>query len=221
MGGTLAMSERFVPMISAYWDRAGQAFRSRVGLDPDAWDVTTPGLQERIQELTLQFCESTNATTTLELDEALRRTREELTSGVLTSGESIPMLTRRVNEVFDRAEKWRARRIAQSEASRAVHAAQERAAIDSGVVSGWEWLLSSDACERCLRVDREAKRVKIGTPFEIAGDGSKPYAISKFPPLHPHCNCTCLEVLTPEFGGPADVAWAEPVRPETQPEITG
>lgn len=210
--GRLAMSERFTPMISAYWDRGGRAMRARLDLDPDEWEVTYPGLAAKIEEATLQFCDATNETTSLELNEALDRTREELTAGLFTRGESIPQLTKRVNEVFDRAEKWRARRIAQTEASRAVHASQEQAAIESGVVAGWEWLLSSDACERCQRVGREAQFVKMGTPFEIAKEGRGPYDVTKFPPLHPHCNCTCVEVLTPEFGGPVGPQWAEPIR---------
>lgn len=217
--GGLKMSERFVPLISAYWDEAGKRFRSRVDLDPDVWDVTTPGLQGKIETATLEFCEATNKTTSLQLDEALKRTREELIAGVVTRGESVDKLTKRVNNVFDNAEKWRARRIAQTEASRAVHAAQEQAAADSGIVAGWEWLLSSDACPKCLEVAEKARRVKLGTPFAKTGDGT--YGTIKFPPLHPHCNCTCLEVLTPEYGGPKDVEWSQPVTPEpTQPTPT-
>lgn len=211
--GGLKMSERFVPLLSAYWDDAGKRFRSRVDLDPDVWDVTTPGLQAKIETAALDFCEATNKTTSLQLAEALNRTKEELIAGVVTRGESVAKLTKRVNAVFDNAEKWRARRIAQTEASRAVHAAQEQAAAESGVVAGWEWLLSSDACEKCLEVASKAKYVKLGTPFARNGDG--PYGTIKFPPLHPHCNCTCLEVLTPEFGGPKDVDWAQPVTPDT------
>lgn len=192
--GDLPMAERMTPLLESIWDDAGQAFTAKLGLDPDSWSVVNPHTQEAINQASLDFCESTNATTHIELDDALRKTREALSEGLITRGDSVADLTRRVNEIFSGAETWRARRIAASEASRATHAAQEMAAAESGVVTGWKWLLSEDACPMCQVVARKAPAVKMGQPFAIVGDNPK-YNTIKFPPLHPGCQCSLVEVL--------------------------
>lgn len=192
--GALAFAERMTPLITATWEAAAGKFASRIGLDPNEWAVVDRHAAQTIQDAALAFSASTNATTSLALDEALRRTREELHEGVVTTGESVDKLTARINRIFDQAETWRARRIAQTETSRAVHAAQERTAIDSGVVRGWEWLLSSDACPLCHTVARRAPAVRLGQPFAVVSADPN-YGTVKFPPLHPHCNCTVVPVL--------------------------
>jgi hypothetical protein len=203
--GSLPMSERMVPLIGAIWDDAGQSFNARLGLDPDSFSVTNPNTKEAVEKATLEFCESTNATTHLELTEALQKTREAIAEGLIVRGDSVADLTKRVNEIFSGAETWRARRIAATEASRAVHAAQEMSAIDSEVVTGWKWLLSADACPLCQTVARRVPAVRLGRPFAIIGDNPA-YANISHPPLHPGCQCSLQEVLDidpqPEWAAP-------------------
>ena len=147
-----------------------------------------------IEEAALAFCDSTNRTTSLSLDRALARRREELHQGVVVEGESVQKLTKRIQAIFDGAEKYRARAIAQTETSRAVHAAQEQAAIQSGVVTGFEWLLSGDACPICIAIAARCPAVRLGHAFAVIGENPH-YSQIKFPPAHPHCNCTVVEVL--------------------------
>ena len=192
--GALAISERMTPLLTLTWDAAADRFAPRVGLDPDEWSVVNPHTERMIDEAALAFCESTNATTSLALDEALAQTREALRQGIVEQGEALPALTKRINAIFDGAEKWRARRIAWTETSRAVHAAQEQAAVASGVVTGWKWLISGDACPLCFAVAARCPAVKLGQPFAVIGDDPH-YAKVKFPPLHPHCACSIEEVL--------------------------
>lgn len=192
--GNLPMSERMTPLLTAIWDDAGAKFMAGLKLDPDAWEVTNPHTHDAIDQASLAFCESTNATTSLELADALEKTREALTAGLITRGESVADLTRRIKAIFDGAETWRARRIAASEASRAVHAAQEMAAKQSGVVTGWRWLLSEDACPLCQTVARRVPAVRLGQPFAIVGDNPN-YSAVRHPPLHPGCQCSLEEVL--------------------------
>jgi SPP1 gp7 family putative phage head morphogenesis protein len=161
-----------------------------------------------IRDASLEFCKATNETTSLNLAEALKRTRQELVEGIVQRGESLERLTKRVQTIFDSAETWRARRIAATESSRAVHSAQEEAAKQSGVVAGWEWLLSDDACPLCHTVARRAKQVRLGQAFAVVGDHPV-YSEIRFPPLHPSCQCTVIEVLKPEYGGPENPQWAE------------
>lgn len=192
--GSLEIAERMAPLLSLTWDAAGSAFTSRIGLDPDQWSVTDPHTARMVDEAALAFSDSMNRTTSLSLDRALARTREELHEGVVKEGESVEVLTKRVGAIFDGAEKWRARRIAQTETSRAVHAAQERSAERSGVVAGWEWLLSGDACPTCVAIAARARYVRLGHAFAVIGDDPH-YSRIPYPPAHPHCNCSVLPIL--------------------------
>lgn len=205
--GSLAMSERMTPLLRVLWERGGGALFGRLGLDPDAWKVVNPFTAAKVQRAALAFCEATNRTTTQALDAALERTRRELAAGLVTRGESVEKLTRRVNGVFDLAEKWRARRIAQSEASRAVHAGTEAAAVESQMVVGFRWLVSTDACPLCQTVARRAPCVPLGQPFAIVGRHPV-YSEVRHPPLHPHCNCSMTEVLRPEVSGEPLPEWS-------------
>ncbi len=208
--GTLPMSERFTPMIRAYWERSGEETYTRVGLDPDAWEVVNPALEGQIRGQAFDFCQATNATTADEIATAHANLRSALEQGLIAHGEAYPALVKRVTAIFRAAETWRARRIAQSEASRAVHAAQIAAAEASGVVAGVEWLLSSDACPICKDIARDVNRVRLGDTFAVVGDHPT-YSTVRHPPAHPHCQCSLIEVLKPEYGGPEPPEWGEPI----------
>jgi hypothetical protein len=199
--GTLAMSERMTPLLEPYWDDAGRDLRTRIGLDPNAWEVTDPNTRAKIEQAAFDFCAATNETTVLELGEARDALRAELVAGVVDRGDTLAELTKRVQAVFKDAETWRARRIAQTEASRAVHAGLEESARQSGVVAGLEWLASGDACPKCLRIAAEVNAVPLGTAFAVESDHPS-YGLVRYPPAHPHCNCSCIEILLPEYGGP-------------------
>jgi hypothetical protein len=201
------MASAMTPIISAYWDEAGQTQRERIGLDPDAWQVTDPNTRGMIERAAFDFCEATNATTSRALGDALAALRREMIEGIVAQGDTPIELTRRVQSVFDAAEEWRAWRIAVTEASRAVHSAELESARQSGVVAGFEWLISGDACPLCQKVAAEAPRVRLGEAFAVVGDHPT-YSTVRHPPLHPGCQCSVTEVLTPEYGGPADPQWA-------------
>lgn len=195
------------PKLEGYWDRGGSKLLGRLDLDREAWEVTNPEVQGQIERAALEFCEATNATTSTLLSTALEEVRAALVAGLVTQGESVEALTKRINAIFDQAEKWRARRIAQTEACRAVHAGQESAAIASEIVVGWEWLLSSDACPLCQTVARRCPRVALGQAFAVVGDHPT-YSQVRFPPLHPHDNCTVLEIIDPRIVGGDAPVWS-------------
>lgn len=195
--GALAVSDRMTPILTVTWDDAAKKFAPKVGLDPNEWSVINPNTEKMIEKAALAFSESMNETTSLDLDDALKQTKQALHEGIITHGESIEQLTTRINAIFDGAERWRARRIAHTETSRAMHAAQEQSAIQSRVVSGWEWLPSSGACPICLAIAARARFVKLGQPFAIVGNDPV-YRTIKFPPAHPNCTCTYLQVLIDE-----------------------
>jgi Phage Mu protein F like protein len=196
------MASAMTPLVSLYWDEGGRTTRARLGLDPDEWEVHDPHLHEMVSKAAFQFCAETNATTHLRLDEALERLRKEFVEGLVDRGDSIPELTARVKSVFRDMATWRAEMIGRTEASRAIHAASLQSATESGVVQGKKWLVSANSCDRCVAIAAEFNAVypggiPLGMPFDMHGDG--PYATTQHPPLHPHCRCSIVYVLTEEY----------------------
>ena len=225
------MAAAMTPLIGAYWQESGEKVLGRIGaealdFDPDGkirdgWQVTNPELAAKVRTASLTFCQATNATTSRQLDDALATLRAELHAGLVEHGESLRELTSRVKGVFEGAETWRARRIAATEASRAVHAAQVEAARQSGVVSAVRLLLSSDACPLCHAV--KSKEPEGGWPLgaTMHDDGKGgPYSSAPHPPLHPHCGCSLLEVIDEAaLKGPDSEAEAEDEGPFVAEEI--
>lgn len=165
----------------------------RAGISDEVFNVTSPKLADAVKKAALSFAESTNRTTTLELNEALAALRQELMAGLI-DGDPVDELTKRVQKVFHAANKSRAKLIAQTEASRSHHQGMRQAAIDSGVVVGWELLLSSNACPKCVAQKNE--KGKIGLHENFAHDMTAPPAYRDvFVPLHVFCRCTVTEIL--------------------------
>ena len=157
--------------------------------DP-AFDVFNPRVLDAIRDAVFAFCDATNQTATRDLGQAIQDLRRELSAG-LERGEALRELTARVQEIFD--DPARAFRIATTEASRAVHTGQYLAAVDSGVVQGKRWLLSSDACPICKGIAATNPEVSLDEDFAVIGTG--PYSRIPYPPAHPHCQCSWTEVL--------------------------
>ena len=172
-----------------------------------AWNVQLPQVREAVERQSFRFAGSTNTRTTLALDDAIARLRQELAQGMIEGPNTIAELTKRVNAVFDGLERSHARLIAQTESARAVHAGQKIAAEQSGMVAGFQWLLSAAACPQCAAVAAEhPDGVGLGGAFADDGMGG-PYSVTEYPPLHPRCMCTVTEVLKPLDEVLAGVGW--------------
>lgn len=200
------MGDAMTPLLSAYWHTSGKATMSRLGLDPDEWRVTNPHLKAKIRAAAYAFCESTNATTTKRIDVALADLHTSMEEGQAVEGETLEELTWRVGDIFTGLSKSHARTVAATEASRAVHAAQETSATEYGDVAGFELLLSADCCPLCRKIKDECPRVRAGQAFAIIGDNPD-YSTIRYPPLHPGCKCTMIHVFNYEDGGPEDPEW--------------
>ncbi len=193
------MASAMTPIISAYWDEAGQVTRARLGLDPAAWEVHDPHLHQTIKDASFKFCAETNATTSKQLSDALLELHKELIAGLVDSGDSIPQLTKRVMGVFENCDKYRAERIARTEASRAVHGASLTSAAESGVVTGKKILLSANACPLCVETAaKHPKGAALSETFATVGKNPE-YSDVKITPIHPFCRCTMTYVLTEEY----------------------
>ena len=138
-----------------------------------------------------------HATTSKQLSEALLDLHRELIAGLVDSGDSIPELTKRVMGVFENADKYRAERIARTEASTAVHTASLTSAKESGVVAGKDILLSSNACPLCVDT-KAAHPGGVGLDSNFATIGTNPdYADKTVTPIHPDCLLPGTIVLAP------------------------
>lgn len=173
-----------------------QARKTRKSLIPgtsleDAWDIFRPEVMAYIRQATHNFAQSTIDTVQHGITDIYDSVRRELGAGLI-GGETTQEINRRMAKLFD--DPYRAARIGQSEASRAMHAGQTIASQQSGVTTGMLWLASSDACNLCLSVN--GKEVDFGEPFYVDPKGG-PYAIIMHPPMHPHCFCTATDVIDP------------------------
>ncbi len=133
-------------------------------------------------------------------DETRKQLRKEFIAGI-ADGEGIPALRKRVEKVFDIAEKFRSERIARTEMVRASSAAAEDAYIQSGIVEGKGWVANPDACQWCGSM--HGATMRLGGNFFNQGDvltvdGSDmhfDYDDIMYPPLHPNCLCSLIPIL--------------------------
>jgi hypothetical protein len=213
------MASAMTPILGVYWDRAGKALNGRLGLDPDEWRVTDPNVHRAIAHQSFAFCSKTNATTDRLLSTALEDLRREFHEGLVTRGDTVEQLTARVQSVFVHASKDRARRIAQTEASRAVHDASEMSAIASGVVASKRILLSANSCPLCVRVAAEARAIPLGGTFATVGHSAE-YANIRMPPIHPFCRCSVGYDLTAESAPPVPAFVPAKSKPPQAAEAT-
>ena len=153
------------------------------------WSPSVRRVIDAVNLNAFALARSTLATSTMEAGAAVRAARSEISAGIMR-GEGIPSISNRVAQIFSPA---RALMIAQTEASRAFHAAELEAAIESGVVGGFEWLASDDACDLCRKL--HGTIVPLGRPFTVLRDGTGPYDEVLHPPAHPHCMCAVTEVF--------------------------
>lgn len=196
-------TEKMVPRMAPLWgavmnegiNDVAERLTARVGTVPII-DPLSIKISEAVNGATLIFCETTNAATSLQLDLALGKVREELAAGLLTPDNTLPALTKRVNAVFNQASSYRAERIARTEASRAVHLGQRMEAAESGVVRGYRWLLSADACPICQAIKQSMPEIALDGKFAQIGTGD--YSDIWAPPAHPNCMCTITEILIDE-----------------------
>lgn len=186
------------PLIELYFNDAykGQAeeFVSRLGISDEVFNVTNPKLKGQIKKLALRFCRETNATTSFEINEAIKKLRESFEEG-LTSGERMSQLQDRVSEIFDRASDERAELIALTESARSHVTANMAAAKDSGVVRGSRVLLSSEACDLCREIAAQGEK-ELDDVWHKDDNAPDVYQEKLGPPFHPHCYCDLEWVLS-------------------------
>jgi len=199
--------DALVPVVALEYEEELKKTFIRLGISDsaiaDSFNVLNPKIKEAIDKQTIEFSASTNATTSRQINEAIVELKQALLESLTTTELAPISLARRINQIFEFATSERSRMIALTEASRAIHAAQRLAAVESGVVKGFMWLCASDACPMCNDIAAQTnKGIGLDGDFGMATDyeaGPKnpraAYAKITHPPAHPHCRCTMIELL--------------------------
>jgi HK97 family phage portal protein len=184
------MSRKANPVVAMYYDQGAKQLRSKLNVQGDDWNIANPQARRAYERATMEFCDETNRATSMQLDDALARLRQDLADGTASTENTVAELTKRVNAVFDNAEKYRAKRIAVTESSRAVHQGEVLWAEQSGLKLRMRVLLSTDACPLCE--EAAAQNVDGVEPGgELMNDGGDgPYSSVTSVPLHPNCQCS-------------------------------
>ncbi len=153
--------------------------------------LSNPSVLDAIDQATMLFCATTNATATEDLNTAIAKLRLELKEGV-PLGEAHVDLARRVQTLFN--DPGRARTIAVTEASRATNGGSIISYQRSGVCEGSAWSTTTNPCpEICEPLDGEERA--FGEPFVILSKGNPAYRVIMHAPAHPYCYCGNTPVL--------------------------
>jgi len=168
-------------------------------------NVKNDYIQKWIKSRIVKFADASTETT----NQAIKTT---LAEGI-ELGESLEQRSKRIAVVFDKARSYRSDRIARSETTRFNVEATEQAYVESGIVTGKEWIVNPGACPYCLAF--AGKVVKLGDSFADVGDTIRgenvkstvlDYEDIEHPPLHVNCRCDLIPVLGTRSVGNASSA---------------
>lgn len=208
---------KFIATITAQMDQSAHRAQVDYGLqDAGEWSVVDTNVYDQIIQHQIELCQSTIddmvAATNMAYEQIAGQLKKELLESQKT-GETLLSLTDRLSQFFDEDSRWKARRIAHTESARAHNYGFMLGTQDWDEVLGYEWVLSSDACDLCKRVGLDANgepaQVKKGTTFATFATGNPAYANVFAPPLHPSCRCSTVLVMDYEetrFGQSVTIA---------------
>lgn len=179
-----------IEMLAAAQD-AGDAVFDELTID-GSFDVHNPEVTVFISEMAQKFAEEVNATT-------WDRLRVELADGE-EAGESIDKLAERIAEVMGDRIRSSAETIARTETIKALNGGALRAAAQSGVVGGKQWLATFDGRERDTHAQAHAKYqvepIPLGADFHVGtAKGEGPGMLDEAGESI-NCRCTLTFVLT-------------------------
>ena len=155
-----------------------------VGMSID-FDLENPKVAEFLNEKPMKFAREINETT-------LKQLRKNLVEGV-QAGEGIPELARRVQDVFEGATTYRARRTARTEVIGSSNFANNEALANSGVVNEKSWLSSLDNRVRDAHREAHNQTVKVDKPFIVMGEELE-YPGDYRGSAENIVNCRCTEI---------------------------
>ena len=176
------LTEKLDPIWDDKVEEFGQAALTEMGLD-QAFDMMNPDINKHLEDFgTTQITGYVNETT----QQALRDT---LSEGV-EAGEGISELSKRVGEVFDAADGYRAELIARTEVLRSSNFATLEGYKQSKLVDKKEWISTPDDRVRDTHAELGSRPpIEIDEDFEV--DGLSAPAPGQFDDASEDCNCRC------------------------------
>lgn len=172
------------PFIGGVVETVGQSVMGDLAVGID-FDIQNPRVQRYLGDKLAKYSKDVNDTTL----EALRKTLRE---GV-EAGESIPNLRKRVQHVFDVANKSRAIKIARTETASAANKATLEAYRQSEVVEKKEYLAALDERTRPSHAAANGQIVGLDEMF-VLGSGVETEAPGQSGVAEEDINCRCTIV---------------------------
>ncbi len=181
-------ADRLVHEVEPVWEAKMRKWGSRVlrelGVAP-AFDMRNPLVRAHLEKFAAEKITGyVNETTRQEI-------RDALAEGA-TAGEGIEQIKRRIMDVFDRADRVRARMIARTEVVGSANFANVEAFRQSGVVAGKEWLAVGDNDTRDTHLELDGQVVGLGDSFEANGKRADHPGDFGDPAEDINCRCSVL-----------------------------
>lgn len=174
--------------------------------EEEFFDPMNPKVMNALEKQRIGSVQSTNS-------DVVKKLRKTLAEG-LEANETVPILRKRVTNVFEGLERYSAERIARTETIWAWNEGAVQGYIQSGVVEKKQWLSSGDSrsCDFCPTLDGKIISVEANY-FEKGGSGmdvitgkddegkeihrtlSFVYEDVGHPPLHCNCRCTIVPII--------------------------
>lgn len=216
--------KKFVVSIRSLIDKAANRVSFTMGQEPaDDWSVSNSAVYDAIENAAIHLCETTKTwieqATNQEAGKIIAEIRKNLMDSQ-KSGETLGSLTDRLSGFFDQSVRWKARQIARTEASRATNVGYIVGTSADPWVTGYEWLLSDDACDYCKAVGMiggRPRRIKKGGIFAFDAEAPAVYQNVLCPPLHPNCFCTVVPIIEGDGIWIADDPYKGPI---STPDVT-
>ena len=217
--GVSPLAADFVFGIEAIVDRTDKEVRYRYGLDDASdWRIESVETYESIKSAALDLCDTTladmEAETGRKAESLIESVRSDLLSGQ-KAGITRGKLSNELAKYFAETARWKARRIARTEASRGVNTGYLVSTAKQDWVVGYEWLMAGDACDLCVKVgtvDGRPRRWRKGDMVATDKAARRAYSSVPSPPLHPNCFCGLVPILdfedVKDFDPPADLVEA-------------
>lgn len=183
--------ERLTDQLDPVWRERtrkwGQRVLDELGID-STFDMRNPLIADHLESFaTLKIKGLVNESTRDEL-------RYQLRQGVY-AGEGIQDLQKRVADVFDFADKVRARRIARTEVVGSSNFANLEAFDQSGVVPSKEWLAVRDSNTRDAHRELDGQIVGVRDAFATTGGSAQYPGGFGVAELDINCRCSVLPVV--------------------------
>lgn len=173
-------------------------FAIRMGrrIDPTFdFNLQDPIAQAFINSKTLNLSTQANQFTLESLTDATVEEVQDAIALGLSESETIEQISGRINDIYDFAQKGRARRIARTEVLSASNAGSQDAMEKTGVVTK-QWLSSRDSLVRDTHFGLDGQEVGIQEPFQSPGGSLLKFPGDPAAPPGEIINCRCTSIPT-------------------------